>query len=53
MKNPAHKFGNCLDLLLTDVPSVVDHLVDPPLGDSDYSSISFSVKMDIKFPNRK
>ena len=37
---------NCLDMLLTDVPSVVDPLVDPPQGNSDHSSISFSVYED-------
>ena len=51
IKEPIHKLGNCLDLLLTDVPGVVDPVVDPPLGNSDHSSISFSVKMGFKIPN--
>ena len=38
---------NCLDLLLTVVSGVLDHI----LGDSDHSSISFSVKMNFKIPN--
>ena len=46
-----HKLGNYLDLLLTDVPGVVDPLVDPPLGNSDQSSISFYVNMCFKIPN--
>ena len=41
IKEPTHKFGSCLDLLLTDVPDVVD----PPFGNSDHSFILFSVKM--------
>ena len=45
IKEPTHKLGNCLDLLLIDVPGVVDSVVDSPLGNSDHSSISFSVKM--------
>ena len=48
IKDPTHNLGNCLDLLLNDVPGVVDPLVDSPLGNSDYSSISFSVKMCFK-----
>ena len=48
---PTHKLGNCLDLLLTDVPGVMDPVVDPPLGNSDHSSILFSVKMGFKIPN--
>ena len=51
IKKPTHKLGNCLNLLLTDVPGVADPLVDPPLGNSDHSSISFSVKMGFKIPN--
>ena len=31
-----HIGGNCIDLLLTDVPDVVQHLVKPPLGTSDH-----------------
>ena len=49
IKEPTRKFGNCLDLLLSDVPSVVYYLVDPSLGNSDHSSISFSVKMSFNF----
>ena len=45
IKEPTHKFGTYLDLLITDVPGVVDPVVDPPFGNSDHSSISFSVKI--------
>ena len=48
IKEPTHKLANCLDLLLTNVPGMV---VDPPLGISDHSSISFSVKIGFKIPN--
>ena len=50
IKEPTYKLGNCLDLLLTDIPGVVDPLVDPHLGNSDNSSISFSEKKGLKFP---
>ena len=50
-EEPTHKLGSCLNLLLTDVPGVVDPLVDPSLGKSDYSSISFFVKMGFKILN--
>ena len=30
---------------------MVDPVIDPPLGNSDHSSISFSVKMGFKIPN--
>ena len=51
INEPTHKLGNYLDLLLTDVPCVVDPLVDPPLSNSDHSSISFFVKIGFKVPN--
>ena len=50
IKEPTHKFGNCLDLLLTDVLGVVNLLVDSPLDNFNHSSISFSVKMGFKVP---
>ena len=45
-----HKLGNCLDKLLTNVSGVVDNVVDPILGNSDHSSIAFSLKMDFNIP---
>ena len=39
IKELIHNLGNCLNLLLTNVPGVVDPLVNPPLGNSDHSSI--------------
>ena len=51
IKEPTHNLDNYLDLLLTDVPGVVDPLVDPPHGNSDHFSILFSVNMNFKIPN--
>ena len=48
MQEPTYKIGNCLDQLLTDVPSMVDLLINPPLGNSNHCSTSFSVKMGLK-----
>ena len=49
IKEPTNKLGNCLNLLLTVVPGVVDPLVDPPLNNSVHSPNSFSAK--VKIPN--
>ena len=46
-----HVGGNCLDLLLTDVPGVVDHFVKPPLGTSDHCAISFKIKLSFSVPD--
>ena len=43
--------GNYLHLFLTVVPGVLNLSIDPPLGNSDHSSISFSVKNGFKIPN--
>ncbi|MEL6899152.1 MAG: hypothetical protein AAFP90_23870, partial [Planctomycetota bacterium] len=48
---PTHIRGNRLDLLLTDVPGVVDALVKPPLGNSDHSVISFDLMLRSSVPN--
>ena len=45
IKKLTYKLDNFLDLILTDVPCVLDLLIDPPLGKSDHFSISLSVKM--------
>ena len=47
IKEPTHNLGNYLDLLFTDVTSVLD----PPLGNSDHSSITFSMKLSFKIHN--
>ena len=37
---PTHRLSNCLDLLVTDAPGVVDCVVDALLGNSNHSCIS-------------
>ena len=51
IKESTNNFGNCLNLLLIDVPGLEDPLVDSPLSNFDHSSCSFFVKMDLKIPN--
>ena len=48
---PTHQRGNRLDLLLTDVPGVVDATVKPPLGSSDHCVISFDLKLRSPIPD--
>lgn len=49
--DPTHIFGNCLDLLLTDDPAVVDVDVVLPIGSSDHSSLSFKVQTRFSLPD--
>lgn len=48
---PTHTSGNCLDLVLTDVPGVVDVTVLPPIGYSDHSGILLEVQTNSVLPN--
>ena len=41
---PTHVSGNCLDLIFTDVPGVVTSCVGSPIGTSDHSYISATVR---------
>ena len=40
---------DCLDLI--DAPGVVDCVLDPPLGSSDHSSISFTLQLGFCIPS--
>ena len=51
INEPTHQLGNCLDLLFTDSPGVVDTAVKPPLGSSDHFQISFTLKLKVYIPN--
>lgn len=48
---PTHRSGNRLDLVLTDVPGVVDVEVIPPIGTSDHSSLSITLQREFIIPN--
>ena len=51
IKETTHELGNCLNLLRTDIPDVVDPLVDLPLGNFDHYSFSISVKINFNISN--
>ena len=48
---PIHNLGNTLDLLLTDVPGIVDATVSQPVGTSDHNSILVNITTDFPVPN--
>ena len=51
VREPTHISGNCLDLILTDVPGVVTSRVGSPIGTSDHSYISATVMIRQSVPN--
>ncbi|KAK3894304.1 hypothetical protein Pcinc_001927 [Petrolisthes cinctipes] len=48
---PTHISGNCLDLVLTDVPGVVETIVLAPVGTSDHNSISCKINLEFTVPD--
>ena len=48
---PTHARGGTLDLLMTDVPDLVQVAVVAPLGISDHSSLSIAILMAQAIPN--
>ena len=48
---PTHARGGTLDLLMTDVPNLVEAVVVAPIGNSDHSSVSAVIKMAQAIPN--
>ena len=51
VKESTHNNGNCLDLLFTDVQGMVEVSVDPPIGTSDHSIVSFQLDTNFKVPD--
>ena len=51
IRGPTHNSGNCLDLILTDVPGVVEASVLAPIGTSDHNSISCKICLDTTVPD--
>ena len=41
---PTHARGGILDLLITDVPDLIQFAVVPPIGNSDHSSLSAVIR---------
>ena len=48
---PTHARGGTLDLLMTDVPDLVQVSVVAPIGNSDHSSLSVVISMAQAVPN--
>lgn len=51
IRGSTHLSGNCLDLVLTDVPGVVETTVLTPLGTSDHNAISCIINLDFAVPD--
>ena len=51
VSEPTHVSGNCLDLILTDVPGVVTSSVGSPIGTSDHSRISATIRIQQTVPD--
>ena len=51
INGPTHRLGDCLDLLLIDASGVGDCIVDPPLGKSDHSNMSFTLQLGFCIPS--
>ena len=48
---PTHSSGNCLDLVYTDVPGIVNARVVAPIGSSDHSFLSVKVQTGFSVPD--
>ena len=48
---PTHAHGGTLDLLMADVPDLVEVAVVAPIGNSDHSSLSAVISMAQAVPN--
>ena len=50
MRGPTHIAGNRLNLVMTDVPDIVDVVVGTPLGTSDHCFVSFVLRVEQSVP---
>ena len=50
MDGPTHAYGNRLDLVLTDVPGVVDVKVCAPIGRSDHCALRVDLTLKQQVP---
>ena len=51
VSSPTHRAGNCLDLVFTDAPDVVNVVVGAPLGTSDHSVTSIRLNLRQSVPS--
>ena len=50
MRCPIHIAGNIFDLVMTDVPNIVDVVVGTPLGSSDHCFVSCVLRVEQSVP---
>ena len=50
VRRPTHTAGNRLDLVMTDVPDIVDEVVGTPLGPSDHCFVSCVLRVEESVP---
>ena len=51
MHEPTHRSGNCLDLVFTDAPGLVACNVGIPIGTSDHSYVSVTIRIELAMPD--
>ena len=51
INQPTHTSGNILDVVLTDVPGIVEAEVTTPIGSSDHFGLTITVSVNQKIPN--
>ena len=50
MSGPTHIAGNRLDLVMTDVPDILDVVVGAPFGTSDHCFVSYGLRVEQSVP---
>ena len=51
IQGPTHNSGNCLDIVLTNTPGVVEAAVLAPIGTSDHNSINCKICLEFTIPD--
>ena len=51
IRGSTHNSGNCLDLVLTDIPGVVEASILAPIGTSDHNAISCKIALEFVTPD--
>ena len=49
-RSPTHIAGNRLDVVMTDVPDIVDAVAGTPLGNSDHCFVSSVLRVEQSMP---
>ena len=49
---PTHTSGNILDVVMTDVPGIVEAEITSPIGNSDHFGLSITVRVNQNIPDR-